>query len=114
MEWSKQSIELPPGWHKAVSDLARELGGNRRGLTRYVWAVAASLVLTMDAEQLREGAKIIREIHEEHPDALPIEERTGLRVREIAKLRQWLNSAPDSESASPPSKAPKRRRSRAK
>lgn len=93
VEWKKKAIELPPGWHEAVSARAKAIGGDRRGLTRYVWAYAAYTVLAMGLDELKAVAKVMREAHEEYGDALVADESTELKVAEIQQLQALLEGA---------------------
>lgn len=65
MGWKKRAVEVPDGLHKAVSSRAKELAGGGRGLTRYLWTLAAIGILDMDKKRLRRAATRLREIFEE-------------------------------------------------
>jgi len=93
MEWIKRAIELPEGWHQVVREKSVKAGGDKRGLTRYVWALAAYHVLTMDPEDIKAGAKIMREIQEESPELLKPELNSDSAIQPIRVLEKWIADA---------------------
>ncbi len=66
--WSKRAVELPEGFHALVSEKAKRLKGDTRGLTKFVWTVAAAVVLKMPDDILRSAATKLRD-HVERTDA---------------------------------------------
>jgi hypothetical protein len=78
--WEKPSIELPPGWHEAMQEVARMAGGVA---LKYVYAVAIDRFLSdRDVKAIEDAAwtmqrrarKDLKRVSEQH-SAKEIEER---------------------------------------
>lgn len=57
----KRGIEVPDALYDRVSKRARSLRGGRSGMTKYVWTLAALIVLELGDEELRAAASTLRE-----------------------------------------------------
>ena len=60
--WDKPTIELPPGWKTSVERLALEINGGKKGMMRYIWAVAADAVLKMNPNDVKAKARDIQRL----------------------------------------------------
>lgn len=60
--WEKPTIELPPGWKAAIERIALDINGQKKGMMRYVWALAADQVLRMNLDEIKKGAREIQRL----------------------------------------------------
>lgn len=104
-KWSKRAVELPAGFHTLVSEKAKRLKGDTRGLTKFVWTVAAAVVLKMPDDVLRSAATKLRD-HVERSDAADDDNS----LVDVALVDLWTS---DLEAALQPSRSKNRRPRRA-
>lgn len=63
--WEKVSIELPPGWREALSNRARDINRGQTGKGKYLWAVAADLLLGLKPDVVRRHARELQNMNED-------------------------------------------------
>lgn len=64
----KKAVQLPLGLHELVVEKAHRLLGNKYGLVRHVWTVAACMVLETDDETMKQAARSVRDHFEDGGD----------------------------------------------
>ncbi len=102
--WDRPAIELPPGWHKLIGELARE--GPQDLKMKYVYTLAVfRLLTTEDIGSIVEEAWEIERECREHLDAVaqrPVKSFQQAMQRYRDKKRKEAEAAPSASSAPPP------------
>lgn len=62
-EWDKPSMELPPGWKDAVDQLARDINYGKKGVMKFVWAVAVDALLNLKHDEVLRRVNELRQLH---------------------------------------------------